>query len=223
MIECININKIYEIGDIKTQVLKNISFKIEKGEFVAISGPSGSGKSTMMHILGALDIPTTGKYILDGQDVSKLSDDELADIRKKKIGFVFQSFNLLSRSTVLRNVILPLVYDEVPIQKREQLAKKALVSVGLEENRWNYFSNQLSGGQMQRVAIARALVNNPSIILADEPTGNLDTSTGQKVMNTFKELNKKAGHTIIIITHELDIAKQADRIIYIRDGMIENK
>jgi len=178
MIECININKIYEIGDIKTQVLKNISFKIEKGEFVAISGPSGSGKSTMMHILGALDIPTTGKYILDGQDVSKLSDDELADIRKKKIGFVFQSFNLLSRSTVLRNVILPLVYDEVPIQKREQLAKKALVSVGLEENRWNYFSNQLSGGQMQRVAIARALVNNPSIILADEPTGNLDTSTG---------------------------------------------
>ena len=156
MIECININKIYENGDVKTQVLNNVNFKIDKGEFVAITGPSGSGKSTIMNIIGALDIPTTGKYFLDGQDVSQLSDDELADIRKNKIGFVFQSFNLLARSTVLRNVMLPLVYAEVLPEKREEMAKKALVSAGLDEDRWHHLSNQLSGGQMQRVAIARA-------------------------------------------------------------------
>lgn len=220
MIKCVDINKIYENGDVKTQVLKNVSFKIEKGEFVAITGPSGSGKSTIMHIIGALDTPTSGKYYLDGDDVSQLTDEELADIRKTKIGFVFQSFNLLPRSTVLRNVVLPLVYAEVPHSEREKMAKKALISAGLDENRWHHLTNQLSGGQMQRVAIARALVNNPSIILADEPTGNLDTKTGQVVLKTFKELNEKEGHTIILITHEHDVAMYADRIIYIRDGMI---
>lgn len=222
MIECVNVNKIYETGDVQTQVLYDISFKINKGEFVAITGPSGSGKSTIMHIIGALDAPSSGQYILDGQDVAQLSDDELADIRKNKIGFVFQSFNLLARATVLRNVMLPLVYAEIPIGKRQEMAAKALISAGLNEERWNNLSNQLSGGQMQRVAIARALVNDPSIILADEPTGNLDTKTGQIVLDTFKRLNKEEGHTIVLITHEQEVAKCADRIIYLRDGYIVN-
>lgn len=223
MIEFKKINKIYNTGDVETRVLKDISFKIDKGEFVAITGPSGSGKSTMMHIIGALDTPTSGKYFLDGHDVSKFTDDELADIRKDKIGFVFQSFNLLPRATVLRNVILPLIYSEIKPEQREEMAKKALLAAGLPEDRWNHLSNQLSGGQMQRVAIARALVNNPSLILADEPTGNLDTSTGEIVLNTFRELNRKDGHTIVLITHEADVASYADRIIYLRDGVIINK
>ncbi len=220
MIECTNINKIYINGDIETQVLRDISFKIEKGEFVAIAGPSGSGKSTLMHIIGALDTPTSGKYFLEGQDVSELNEDELADIRKGKIGFVFQSFNLLPRTSVLRNVFLPLVYAQAPAGKREAMAMKALESAGLEKDHWQNLSNQLSGGQMQRVAIARALVNNPSIILADEPTGNLDTKTGQFVLNTFKELNQKEGHTIVLITHDKDVARFADRVIHLRDGKI---
>lgn len=220
MIECKNIFKTYVNGDVETPVLKEITFKIEPGEFVAIMGPSGSGKSTLMHILGALDTPTSGSYILDGKDVSKLSDDELAEIRKNKIGFVFQSFNLLSRATVLRNVALPLVYAGIPKEQREESAREALLSAGLPEDRFYHLSNQLSGGQMQRVAIARALVNNPSIILADEPTGNLDTKTGDIVLETFQQLNKKGGHTVILITHEPYVAEHADRIIHIQDGMI---
>jgi putative ABC transport system ATP-binding protein len=219
MIECQNITKIYQGVD-ETVALKNASFSIKDGEFVAIMGPSGSGKSTLMHILGALDTPTKGKYFLDGHDVSKLSDDELADIRKNKIGFVFQSFNLLPRATVLRNVGLPLVYSEVSPKEREERARAALKNAGLDESHFNHLSNQLSGGQMQRVAIARALVNNPSLILADEPTGNLDTKTGDIVLDTFQTLNQQQHRTIVLITHEPYVAEHADRIIHIRDGVI---
>lgn len=220
MIDCEKLCKSYFNGDEETQVLKNLTFKIDKGEFVAITGPSGSGKSTLMHIIGALDVPTGGKYFLDGHDVSELVDDELAEIRETKIGFVFQAFNLLPRATVLRNVMLPLVYSEVPIHEREGMAKKALVASGLPEDRWDHLSNQLSGGQMQRVAIARALVNNPSIILADEPTGNLDSKTGEIVLQTFRRLNEQEGHTIVLITHEPSIAAAANRTIFLRDGVI---
>jgi len=220
MIDCQKITKVYGEGEQAATVLKSLTFSIKEGEFVAIIGPSGSGKSTLMHILGALDTPTGGRYFLDGKDVSQMSDDELADIRKNKIGFVFQSFNLLPRATVLRNVMLPLVYAEVPLAKREFLAKQALHNAGLDETHFDHLSNQLSGGQMQRVAIARALVNNPSLILADEPTGNLDTKTGEIVLATFQELNRQQGHTIILITHEKDVAEHADRIIMIRDGEI---
>jgi putative ABC transport system ATP-binding protein len=219
MIELKNVSKIYESGDVKTYALKEVSFRVEDGEFVAIMGPSGSGKSTMMHILGALDSPTDGKYFLDGKDVSTVSEDQLADIRKEKIGFVFQAFNLLPRATVIRNVMLPLMYLEVPRREREERAREALLSAGLDEGHFNHYSNQLSGGQMQRVAIARALVNDPTIILADEPTGNLDTKTGEIVLETFADLNRK-GRTIILITHEPDVAQHARRIIHIRDGSI---
>ena len=205
----------------ETNVLKGISFKIEDGEFVAIMGPSGSGKSTLMNIIGALDTPTSGEYLLDGQDVSELDDDELAEIRGDKIGFVFQSFNLLPRATVLRNVTLPLVYANVPSENREEMAINALKSAGLDESRFKHNSNQLSGGQMQRVAIARALVNKPSIILADEPTGNLDSKTGEIVLDTFQKLNEQEKRTVILITHELYVAEHAKRIIHIKDGMIE--
>lgn len=222
MIECQNIVKIYQNGGIKTQALKNISFKIDDGEFVAIMGPSGSGKSTLMHILGCLDTPTSGKYFLDEQDISTLSDDELADIRIKKIGFVFQSFNLLPRTTVLRNVIIPLIYAGVKKENREKLAERALANSAFPEKFWNHYSNQLSGGMMQRVAIARALVNNPKIILADEPTGNLDTKTGEAVIDTFQRLHSEQKRTIIFITHEQYVAEYAQRIIHIRDGEIVN-
>jgi len=227
MLECKNIAKIYKTnpsissGQVaETVALKNISFKISDGEFVAIMGPSGSGKSTLMHLLGCLDSPTSGTYFLDGQDVSKLSDDELADIRKNKIGFIFQSYNLLPRSSVLRNVMLPLMYAGASLEMREEKAKQSLRSAGLPEDRWNHLSNQLSGGQMQRVAIARALVNNPSMILADEPTGNLDTKTGEIVLDTFQKLNKEYGRMIILITHERYVAEHANRIIHLRDGEI---
>ncbi len=220
MIECKGIKKIYKNGDVETMALKGISFHIEEGEFVAIIGPSGSGKSTLMHILGALDVPSEGEYILDGKKVSKMNDDELSQLRKNKIGFVFQSFNLLPRTTVLRNVMLPLLYSGIPAKEREVKARKALKYAGMEEDKFLNLSNQLSGGQMQRVAIARSLINNPAIILADEPTGNLDTKTSQVVMETFQELNAK-GHTIILITHEDEIANYANRIISIRDGVIE--
>lgn len=207
-------------GDNATHALRGVTFTVKDGEFVAIMGPSGSGKSTLMHILGALDTPTSGTYKLDGYDVSTLTDDELARIRRDQIGFVFQAFNLLARSTVIRNVTLPLVYADMPTHQREERAKAALKSAGMTEDRFLHKSNQLSGGQIQRVAIARALVNNPSLILADEPTGNLDTQTGNIVLGTFQRLNKELGRTIILITHEREVAEHADRIIHIRDGHI---
>jgi putative ABC transport system ATP-binding protein len=219
MIKCQNITKIYKSGEVETYALKNISFKINDGEFVAIIGPSGSGKSTLMHILGCLDTPTAGEYIFEGKNVSKLSDNELTEFRRNKIGFIFQMFNLLPRATVLRNVMLPLIYAGVPPQKREEKAKKALIDSAFPKEFWYHFPNQLSGGMQQRVAIARALVNNPQLILADEPTGNLDSKTGDIVINTLVDLNRK-GHTLVIVTHELYIARYAKRIIALRDGEI---
>jgi putative ABC transport system ATP-binding protein len=220
MIEVKNITKTYGTGDTAFQALKGVTFKIEDGDFVAIMGPSGSGKSTLMHILGCLDTPTTGTYLLDNHDVSTLSDEELADIRKDKIGFVFQSFNLLPRTTVLRNVMLPLIYAGVGEEDRIRRAKEALFASGLDESHYGHRSNEISGGQIQRVAIARALVNDPTLILADEPTGNLDTHTGEIVLGTFEKLNREKGRTIILITHELDVAQHARRIITVRDGQI---
>lgn len=218
MIECRNITKTYVNGGNETVALKGVSFTIRDGEFVSIMGPSGSGKSTLMHILGALDAPTTGSYLLDGKDIAQFSDDELAEIRREKIGFVFQAFNLLPRTTVFRNVMLPLIYGQTPTGEREQRVTESLKAVAFPEDRYQHHSNQLSGGQIQRVAIARALVNHPSLILADEPTGNLDTKTGDMVLQTFERLNREEGHTIVLITHEREVAEHADRILFIRDG-----
>ena len=220
MISVKNITKTYNSGETSFQALKGVSFEIDEGEFVAIMGPSGSGKSTLMHILGALDTPTSGTYFLDNKDVSKMSDDALADIRREKIGFVFQAFNLLPRATVMRNVTLPLVYEGISVEKREKMARSALLSAGLDEEHFKHLSNQLSGGQIQRVAIARALVNDPKLILADEPTGNLDSKTGEIVLGTFQKLNKEFGRTVVLITHEIDVAEHAERIIYIKDGLV---
>lgn len=220
MIEVKNITKTYTSGIEPFTALKGISFSIQDGEFVAIMGPSGSGKSTLMHILGALDTPTSGEYLLDGKNVSEYNEDELAHIRREKIGFVFQSFNLLPRTSAIRNVTLPLVYAEVAEDERVQRASAALKAAGLNEKHFQNLSNQLSGGQIQRVAIARALVNNPSLILADEPTGNLDSRTGEIVLGTFEQLNKTYHRTIILITHEREVAEHADRIIVIKDGVI---
>jgi len=221
MIKVFHLSKIYKMDTVQTVALDDVSFSIDKGEFVAIMGPSGSGKSTLMHILGALDIPTSGTYILDGEDVSKLSKNQLAEIRNKKIGFIFQSFNLLPRTTALKNVALPLIYAGIPSKERLEKAKILLKQVGLED-RMTHTSSQLSGGQMQRVAIARALVMNPSIILADEPTGNISSSQSDEIMRLFQNLQKQ-GHTIIIITHELSVAAYAQRTIYIKDGKIEKE
>lgn len=209
------------MGTVQTTALDNVSFAIDKGEFVAIMGPSGSGKSTLMHILGALDTSTSGKYILDKEDIGKLSKDQLAEIRNKKIGFVFQSFNLLPRTTALKNVALPMIYAGIPKNERIEKAKMLLKQVGLED-RMTHTNSQLSGGQIQRVAIARALAMNPSIILADEPTGNISSSQSDEIMSLFQDLQKK-GHTIVMITHEPSVAAYAQRIIYMKDGKIENK
>lgn len=217
MIKVSHLSKIYK-NAVETTALDNVSFEIKKGEFVAIMGPSGSGKSTLMHILGALDASTSGTYTLDGEDVSKLKDDELANIRNRKIGFVFQAFNLLPRTTALKNVVLPMIYAGIPKEERLNKARKLLEMVGLGD-RINHSPNQLSGGQQQRVAIARSLAMNPSIILADEPTGNIATTQAEEIMAIFQKLNDE-GHTIIIITHESNIAKHAKRIIYLQDGKI---
>ena len=220
MIQISHVSKIYKSGTVETVALNDVSFEIKKGEFAAIMGPSGSGKSTLMHILGALDTPTSGTYILDRENVEKLSDDQLAEVRNRKIGFVFQAFNLLPRRTALQNVMLPLVYAGVPKEERIERAKKYLDMVGLSD-RLEHTSNQLSGGQQQRVAIARSLVLNPAILLADEPTGNIASSQAAEIMEIFQDLNKE-GHTIIMITHEADIAQHAKRTIHIRDGRIVN-
>jgi len=220
MIELKNITKVYKSGEVETIALKNINLKIERSEFVAIMGPSGSGKSTLMHIIGLLDRPTSGEYFLEGINVNRLNDNELANLRNKKIGFVFQAFYLLPRKNVLENVILPTIYSELDRELREKKAKKALKDSAFPENFIYYYPNQLSGGMMQRVAIARALVNDPEIILADEPTGNLDTKTGEIIMHTLQKLNLEKGITIVLITHEEYIAQHAEKIIKIRDGEI---
>lgn len=213
-----NINKIYKTGEVSFQALKNISLSIKKGEFIAVVGASGSGKSTLMHIIGLLDKPTSGLYELDGKDTSRLEENQQAEIRNKKIGFVFQSFNLLSRTSALDNVALPLMYAGIPSFNRQLLAKKALEQVGLGEKLAS-FPNQLSGGQQQRVAIARALVMHPFLLLVDEPTGNLDSKSGEEIMKIFNLIHKE-GKTIIMITHEKDIARHAERIIRLKDGKI---
>lgn len=207
------------MGDIETLALNDVSFSIEKGEFVAIMGPSGSGKSTLMHILGALDTPSSGTYMLDGRDVGSLSDDELSEIRNKKIGFVFQAFNLLPRTSALKNVMIPMRYAGIPYEERLKRAKHYLKMVGLSE-RMEHTTSQLSGGQQQRVAIARGISMNPALLLADEPTGNIASSQAEEVMSIFRNLNSQGGHTIVMITHEHDIAENAQRIITIKDGKI---
>ncbi len=218
IISASHIRKVYKMDGVETVALVDVSFSINKGEFVAIMGPSGSGKSTLMHILGALDLPTSGTYILDNEEVSKLTDDQLASIRNRKIGFIFQAYNLLPRISAMKNVMLPMQYAGILQEEREKRAKKLLEEVGLGD-RLEHTSNQLSGGQQQRVAIARGLVMNPAILLADEPTGNIASVQAEEVMTIFQQLNED-GHTIVMITHEPDIAEHAKRIIHVKDGKI---
>ncbi|SFC06635.1 putative ABC transport system ATP-binding protein [Flexibacter flexilis DSM 6793] len=220
IIQTENIGRRYVMGHEVIEALKSVTISIRQGEYVAFMGPSGSGKSTLMNIIGALDTPSSGRYVLNGKDVSNMGEDELAEIRNKEIGFVFQTFNLLPRSSALDNVALPLIYAGYSKSERTEMAMNALRGVGLE-NRASHKPNELSGGQRQRVAIARALVNNPSIILADEPTGNLDSKTSYDIMDLFEELHKK-GNTIIMVTHEEDIAHYAHRIVRLRDGLVES-
>jgi putative ABC transport system ATP-binding protein len=217
-----NLTKVYQLGEVQVRALRGVSFDVQPGEFVSVTGPSGSGKSTFMHIIGALDKPTTGEYFLDGKDVAKSSKDELARVRNQKIGFVFQGFNLLKRTTALDNVELPLLYNNTKGLKaadRHKRAMDVLNAVGLG-NRHHHLPNQLSGGQQQRVAIARALINEPSILLADEPTGNLDTRTSVEVMGIFQRLNQERGITVMVITHEMDIAEYGTRFVRFRDGKV---
>jgi putative ABC transport system ATP-binding protein len=214
-----NVEKVYQMGSVEVQALRGVSFAISKGEVIAIMGPSGSGKSTLMNILGCLDVPTSGDYTLDGVNVSNLTDDALAEVRNRKIGFVFQSFNLLSRASALANVELPLRYGGVTKGRKER-AEKALEAVGLKD-RMHHMPSEMSGGQQQRVAVARALVNDPAILLADEPTGNLDTLSGTEIMNLILSLNQERGTTIIIVTHDPRIGSQMQRVIRVRDGLLE--
>jgi putative ABC transport system ATP-binding protein len=220
LITMTELTRVYDLGPQKIYALNGVNLTIEQGEYVAIMGPSGSGKSTLMNIIGCLDTPTSGSYVLDGVPVETLDDDQLAAIRNRKIGFVFQTFNLLARTTALQNVELPLVYAKVPRAERRRLAEEALVAVGLGD-RMGHQPNELSGGQRQRVAIARALVNKPSLLLADEPTGNLDSQTGREILDLFHELHAR-GNSIIMVTHEDDVAQEAARIIHIRDGKVKD-
>jgi putative ABC transport system ATP-binding protein len=222
LIQLKDVTRVYQMGDTEVRALKGISYIIKRGDLLAIMGPSGSGKSTLMNIIGCLDKPSGGKYFLEGQEISTFNKNELARMRNKKIGFVFQNFNLLSRTTALENTELPLLYSDVPNKKSREMALKALEMVGLK-GRELHKTNQISGGEMQRVAIARALVNDPSLILADEPTGNLDTKTGQEIMEIFTTLNKEKGITIILVTHDPEVAEITERRVYLRDGEIERE